>query len=52
VPPDDEADVEGLGEFLRRVEEAEAEDPDEPGRWAAFFARLSRLIPGREDPTE
>lgn len=46
--PADVAD-EDLGEFLRRVHDAGAVDPDEPGRWAAFFARLRSLLGSNEN---
>lgn len=33
-------EADDLGEFLQQVSEVEAEDPDEPERWAEFFGRL------------
>lgn len=47
-----EPDDDNLGEFLRRVGEVEAEDPDELARWTAFFARLRRLWRSPEEPSE
>jgi hypothetical protein len=34
------ADAEDWARFLAAVDAAEQADPDEPERWAAFFARL------------